>query len=311
MARPDTVGVVRVDEATGRGIAVATRANDRYAKLDPYEGARQAVAAAYRAVAAAGAEPLAVTDCLNFGSPEDPDSMWQFAEAVRGLADACRDLSIPVTGGNVSLYNGTGEPGRVDSSINPTPLVGVLGVLDDVAQATPSGWREKGLALYLLGVTRGEMDGSRFAELAGHLGGRPPVVDLEAETALAGALVAASREGLVVAAREVGEGGLAAAVAFGALRYEVGARVSLDEVASRDGITEAEVWLSESQGRAIVAVSPMGEARFVELCAERWVPAVRIGETSDSGVIEVVGRFTLSLKDLRAAWEAPLPERFG
>ncbi|MBN2176559.1 MAG: phosphoribosylformylglycinamidine synthase subunit PurL [Demequinaceae bacterium] len=311
MARPDTVGVVRVDEETGRGVAIATRANDRYTKLDPYEGARQAVAAAYRAVAVAGAEPLAVTDCLNFGSPEDPDSMWQFAEAVRGMADACRDLSVPVTGGNVSLYNGTGEPGRVDSSINPTPLVGMLGVLDDVARATPSGWRESGLGIYLLGTTRAELDGSRFAELSGHLGGRPPVVDLEAEAALAGALVAASREGLVGAAREVAEGGLAAAVALGALRYGVGARITLDEVATRDDLTVAEAWLSESQGRAIVAVEPMGEPRFVEMCAERWVLAARIGETSGSGAIEVEGQFTLPLGVLRVAWEAPLQERFG
>ena len=139
MARPDAVGVVRVDEATGRGVAIATRSNDRYTKLDPYAGASQSLAAAYRAVAIAGATPLAVTDGLNFGSPEDPDSMWQFAEAIRGIADACQALGVPVTGGNVSLYNGTGEPGRIDSSINPTAIVGVLGVFDDVDRATPVG----------------------------------------------------------------------------------------------------------------------------------------------------------------------------
>lgn len=309
MARPDTVGIIRVDEETGRGVAVATRANDRYTKLDPYEGARQAVAAAYRAVAAAGAHPLAVTDCLNFGSPEDPDSMWQFAEAVRGLADACRDLGIPVTGGNVSLYNGTGDPGRVDSSINPTPLVGVLGVLKDVARAIPSGWREGGLSLYLLGTTRAELDGSRFAELHGHLGGHPPNVDLEVEADLAGILVAAAREGLVGAAREVAEGGLAAAVALGALRYGIGARVSLEEIA-QGGVTIAQAWLSESQGRAIAVVLSMGEARFVEMCAGRKVSAVRIGETALSGKIEVEGQFVVTLEELRDRWEAPLPSRF-
>jgi phosphoribosylformylglycinamidine synthase II len=310
MARPDAVGVIRVDEETGRGVAVATRSNDRYTKLDPYEGARQAVAAAYRAVAAAGARPLAVTDCLNFGSPEDPDSMWQFAEAVRGLADACQELEVPVTGGNVSLYNGTGDPGRVDSSINPTPLVGVLGVIDDVADAVPSGWREPGLSVVLLGSTRAELDGSRFAELRGHLGGHPPAVDLEAEKALAGVLVRASSARLVAAAREVVEGGLAAAVALGALRYGVGVRVSIDEVVA-GGVTTAQAWLSESQGRAVVAVSPVGEARFIELCVERGVPAVRIGETCDSGQIEVTGQFTLPLDEAKAVWEAPLPARFG
>ena len=311
MARPDTVGVIRVDEATGRGVALATRANDRYTKLDPYEGARQAAAAAYRAVGAAGAEPLAVSDCLNFGSPEDPDAMWQFAEAVRGLADACRELGVPVTGGNVSLYNGTGQPGRIDSSINPTPLVAMLGVFDDVARATPSSWREAGLALYLLGTTRRELDGSRFAELSGHLGGRPPAVDLAVERALAVALVAASRDGLVDAAREVAEGGLAAAVALSALRYGVGARVVLDGVCERDGLTAAEAWLSESQGRVLVAVPRTEEQRFADMCAARGVPAARVGITDDSREVEVQGQFSLPLDEARAAWEAPLPAHFA
>jgi len=311
MARPDTVGVVRVDEATGRGVALATRANDRYTKLDPYEGARQAVVAAYRAVGAAGAEPLAVSDCLNFGSPEDPDSMWQFAEAVRGLADACRELDVPVTGGNVSLYNGTGEPGRIDSSINPTPLVAMLGVFDDVKRATPSAWREPGLSLYLLGTTRAELDGSRFAELSGHLGGLPPVLDLDAERTLAGVLIAASRDGLVHAAREVGEGGLAVAIALGALRYGVGVRIDLGELAERDSVTPTEAWLSESQARVLVAVPPSEEQRFVDMCAVRWVPAIRIGATEDSKAIDVQDEFTLPLDEARSVWETPLPERFA
>ncbi|BDZ41565.1 phosphoribosylformylglycinamidine synthase subunit PurL [Paraoerskovia sediminicola] len=144
LAQPDDGGVVRVDEETGLGVALATDANGRFAKLDPRTGAQLALAEAYRNVAATGARPLAVTDCLNFGSPEDPDSMWQLVEAIEGLADGCQELGVPVTGGNVSLYNGTGEPGRIDSSIHPTPVVGVLGVLDDVARATPSGFRESG-----------------------------------------------------------------------------------------------------------------------------------------------------------------------
>ncbi|WP_297084636.1 phosphoribosylformylglycinamidine synthase subunit PurL, partial [uncultured Demequina sp.] len=195
LARPDTVGVIRVDEATGRGVAIATRSNDRYTKLDPYEGARQSVVAAYRAVAIAGAVPTAITDGLNFGSPEDPDAMWQFVEAIRGLADVCQELGVPVTGGNVSLYNGTGEPGRTDSSINPTAIVGMLGILDTVERATPSGWRKGGQLLYLLGTTGADLDGSRYAELSGHLGGRPPATDIEAEKVLAEVMVSASRDG--------------------------------------------------------------------------------------------------------------------
>jgi phosphoribosylformylglycinamidine synthase len=311
MARPDVAGVVRVDEATGRGVAVATRSNDRYTKLDPYQGARQAVAAAYRAVAIAGASPLAVTDCLNFGSPEDPDSMWQFAEATRGVADACQDLGVPVTGGNVSLYNGTGEPGRIDSSINPTPVVGVLGVFDDVGRATPSGWREAGQLLYLLGRTRAELDGSQFAALAGHLGGFPPAVDVEAERVLAEVMVAASRDGLIDAAREVGEGGLAVAAALGCLRYGVGARIAVDDVCAHDGLTAAEALLSESQARVLCSVPRSEEQRWVDMLAARGVPATRIGVTDDSGALEVQGHFALALDEARAAWDAPLPAHFG
>ena len=139
LAQPEDAGVVRVDEETGLGVAVATDGNGRFARLDPYAGAQLALAEAYRNVAAVGARPLAVTDCLNFGSPEDPGVMWQFAEACRGLADGCRALGLPVTGGNVSFYNQTG-----DVAILPTPVVGVLGVLEDVTRRTPIGFRDRG-----------------------------------------------------------------------------------------------------------------------------------------------------------------------
>jgi len=311
MARPDTVGVVRVDETTGRGVAIATRSNDRFTKLDPYAGAIQSLAAAYRAVAVAGAAPLAITDGLNFGSPEDPDAMWQFAEAIRGLADGCQTLGVPVTGGNVSLYNGTGTPGRIDSSINPTAIVGVLGVFDDVERATPSGWREGGQILYLLGTTRPELDGSQFAALSGHLGGLPPVVDLEAERVLAEVMVSASRDGLIDAARDVSEGGLAAAITLGALRYGVGARVVLDELCERDGIGDAHALFSESQARALVAVPRGEEVRFAAMLEARGVPALRVGVTDDSSEIDVQGAFTVTLAEVREAWSAPVPRRFA
>ncbi len=174
LAQPEDAGVVRVDESTGLGVAISTDCNGRFAKLDPYAGAQLALAEAYRNVAVTGARPLAVTDCLNFGSPEDPDVMWQFAEAVRGLADACQELGTPVTGGNVSFYNQTGE-----TAILPTPVVGVLGVLDDVTRRTPQGFRSPGQVIYLLGTTRDELAGSEWAHVVhGHLGGLPPQVDL-------------------------------------------------------------------------------------------------------------------------------------
>jgi phosphoribosylformylglycinamidine synthase len=310
-ARPDTVGVVRVDEATGRGVAIATRSNHRYTKLDPYQGARQSVAAAYRAVAIAGAQPAAVTDGLNFGSPEDPDAMWQFAEAVRGVADACLELGVPVTGGNVSLYNGTGVPGQIDSSINPTAIIGMLGIFDDVRRATPSGWREAGQALYLLGATGDDFGGSVYAARLWDLTGLPPAVDMAAEKVLAEVMVSASRDGLADAAREVAEGGLAAAVAMGALRYGVGARIVLDEVVNRDGVSPAQAWLSESQGRVLVAIPRTEEPRWTAMLEARGVEFARIGVTQEEPVIEVQGQFTLPLERLRAAWEAPLPARFA
>ena len=172
LAQPDDAGVIRVDEATGRGVAIATDANGRYTKLDPATGAAQALAESYRNVCTVGARPLAVTDCLNFGSPEDPDAMWQLVEAITGLADACKVMGVPVTGGNVSLYNSHGKvKGLPDSSINPTPVVGVLGVMEDVRRAKPSGWHEEGLAIMLLGTTADELDGSAWSRAVhDHLG---------------------------------------------------------------------------------------------------------------------------------------------
>ena len=153
LAQPEDSGVLRIDEETGLGVALSVDGNGRYARLDPYEGAKLALAEAYRNVAVTGAEPAAVTDCLNFGSPEDPAVMWQFAEAVRGLADGCQQLGIPVTGGNVSFYNQTGA-----AAIHPTPVVGVLGIFDDVARRVPMGFppppTAEGDLLFLLGDTR-------------------------------------------------------------------------------------------------------------------------------------------------------------
>ena len=179
LAQPEDSGMVRVDEQTNLGVAIATDCNGRFAKLDPVRGAQLALAESYRNVATTGARPVAVTDCLNFGSPEDPDVMWQFAEATRGLAEGCRALGIPVTGGNVSFYNQTGEV-----AILPTPVVGVLGVIDDVTRRTPVGFADEGQQIYLLGTTRDELDGSEWAHVVhGHLGGLPPQVDLGVEAA--------------------------------------------------------------------------------------------------------------------------------
>ena len=309
-AFPDDAGVIRVDEETGLGVAIATDANGRYSYLDPARGAQLALAEAYRNVTTAGAIPRAVTDCLNFGSPEDPEIMWQFAQAVESLAGACQDMGIPVTGGNVSLYNQTGGV-----AIHPTPVVGVLGVFDDVTRATPSGWREPGQTIYLLGTTEAELDGSAWAEVtAGHLGGVPPQYKPEAEKELGEILINSSRDGMIDAAHDLSEGGLSQALVESCLRFDTGARIWLDEVCERDGVDVFTALFSESTARAIVAVPRSEEVRFKDMCTARRFPFVRIGMTDagdEAPSLDVVDHFTIGLDELSRTHEATLPKVFG
>ena len=311
LAQPEDSGMIRVDENTGRGVAIATDCNGRFTKLDPYTGAKLALAESYRNVCATGAIPLAVTNCLNFGSPEDPEVMWQFAEAVRGLADGCLELGIPVTGGNVSFYNQTG-----DTAILPTPVVGVLGVIDDVNRRTPMTWGPDGELIYLLGDTRDEFGGSEWAHLHGHLGGLPPHVDLQRERVLGEILVAGSRDGMLTAVHDVSDGGFAQTVVEMALRSGVGARMWLP-----DDVDPFVQLFSESAGRAVVVVPRSEEMRFTDMCAARGVAAHRVGVV-DSGlgvdagfpegtqVLQFGEYFTVSLDDLRAAHDRTLPALF-
>ena len=279
LAQPEDAGVIRVDDVTGRGVALSTDCNGRFAKLDPYAGAQLAFAEAYRNVAATGAVPLAVTNCLNFGSPEDPEVMWQFAEAVRGLADACLHMGTPVTGGNVSFYNQTGA-----TAIHPTPVVGVLGVFDDTARRTPMSWHTDGALIYLLGTTREEFGGSEWAHLHGHLGGLPPAVDLDAERVLGEILIAGSRDGMLDAAHDLSDGGAAIGLIEMALRSGTGARLWIP-----DGVDPFVFLLAESAARAIVVVPRSEELRFTSMCAARNFPAARIGVV-DSGLAAELGR---------------------
>ncbi|HEY2699996.1 MAG TPA: phosphoribosylformylglycinamidine synthase subunit PurL [Pseudonocardiaceae bacterium] len=303
LAQPSDSGMIRIDEQTQRGVALSVDCNSRYVALDPYQGAQLALAEAYRNVAASGARPVAVTDCLNFGSPEDPGVMWQFEQALHGLADACKVLGIPVVGGNVSFYNQTGG-----TAILPTPLVGVLGVIDDVRRRIPTGFgTEPGETLLLLGETRDEFGGSEWAHVAhGHLGGLPPKVDLAAETLLADVLIAGSRDGMLSAAHDLSDGGLAQAVVEAALIGESGARIVLP----RD-LDPFVALFSESTGRALVAVPRSEEPRFTEMCTMRGLPWAKVGvvdKESDSLEIQGVTEFTLS--ELREVWERTLPALF-
>ncbi|GGD26529.1 phosphoribosylformylglycinamidine synthase subunit PurL [Microbacterium faecale] len=304
---PDDAGMIRVDEESGLGFAIATDANGRYCQLDPYAGAQLALAEAYRNVAVTGAVPTAVTDCLNFGSPENPEVMWQFSQAVDGLADACQALSVPVTGGNVSFYNQTG-----DIPIHPTPVVGVLGIIDDVSRRIPSGWQDAGENIYLLGTTADELDGSAWSDVIhDHLGGRPPAVDLDGEKRLAELLQAARDEWLISSAHDLSEGGLAVAVAEGAMRFGVGARVWLSELMSRDGVDLTSALFSESTGRVIVTVPREEDVKFRGLCEGRGYPVLRIGVTDTQPDLEVQDVFTYPVAELRALSAATLPAHFG
>ena len=299
-AQPADSGVIRVDESTGRGVAVATDCNARFVALDPYHGAQLALAEAYRNVATSGAVPLAVTDCLNFGSPEDPHVMWQFQQAVRGLADGCALLGVPVTGGNVSFYNQTG-----DRAILPTPVVGVLGVMDDVAKRVPSGFQRDGDAVFLLGETRDELGGSEWAHhVHGHLGGRPPAVDLAHEQRLAQLLADAADRGLLTGTHDLSDGGLAQALVEAALVGGHGAEVALP------GDDAFVALFSESAGRVLVTVAPADAEAFAAAAGAAGVPAAQIGTTGGdslrAGELPV-----LPLEALRTAWEGTLPALFG
>jgi phosphoribosylformylglycinamidine synthase len=323
LAENADAGVLRIDEETGRGIAVATDASGRYTKLDPNTGARLALAEAYRNVSATGATPVALSNCLNFGSPEDAGVMWQFREAVHGLADGAVELGIPVTGGNVSFYNQTGsEP------ILPTPVIAVLGTIDDVATRIAAQAPAGEYALLLAGnATADELGGSIWQQVAHDtLAGLPPQVDLGAEQKLGEALSAL--RGTVAAAHDLSEGGLSQALVEFAVQS--GAAVSVDPAAALDadaatGSPVADVFtglFSETATRVLVAVAADKVATAESVFADHGVPVARIGETVVSGdtadtegqVIEVTtegAEFTLPVAEARAAWEGTLPGLFS
>lgn len=316
-ASPNDAGVVRVDEA-GKGIAFAADACGRFTKLNPYAGAQLSLAESYRNVACSGARPLAISDCLNFGNPEVPESMWQLVEAITGLADGCAELGIPVTGGNVSLYNSTKNdslaPGHIDASIHPTPVIVTLGVIDDVEKTVASGWQEEGLAVYLLGETAEELSGSEWARTVhDHLGGHPPKVDLAAEKRLADVLISAADDVLLDSAHDLSAGGLAQALVDCVLHSGTGVRVMLDDVAARDGVDLATLLFSETGARALVSVPRNFEDLFTGLCAVRGQSAIKIGTTQGTGAdarLEIQGVFDVLVEELRELSESVLPALF-
>jgi phosphoribosylformylglycinamidine synthase len=317
MAMPDDAGVIRIDERTGLGIALSTDANSRFAKLDPRSGAQISLIEAYINVATAGARPLAVTDCLNFGNPEHTDTMWQFVEAVEGLSDACLELEVPVTGGNVSLYNSTGNndeaEGGENYSINPVPVVGVLGVIDNVAKAVSSGFTAAGQDIYLLGATLPELDGSAWAGcIHDHLGGMPPIVDFTAVRNLASVLIDSASLGFVRSSHDISQGGLSQTIFECAMRREIGCEVYLEPVKLRDGVDDTEVLFSESLARAVITIAPGDEKFLSVLCTQYNVPMIKIGTTgylnpSGKPSVKIDGLFDIEVQRAKNISESVLP----
>jgi phosphoribosylformylglycinamidine synthase subunit PurL len=282
---------------TLKALVCSTDGKGRYVSLDPYLGAAHAVAEAARNVATVGATPLAVTNCMNFGNPERPEVMWAFAQSVRGMAAACRALETPVTGGNVSFYNESDE-----SAIEPTPVVGMLGMIEDYRLLVPAGFPEPSLAIYILGETLPELGGSEFAEvLLGTRSGRPPALDLEREAALHRLLIAAARQDLLAAAHDCSDGGVGVALAESAIAGDTGFALSLP------GDLPPHIMLfSESASRAIVAVHPGKAAALEDLAQGQGVPLVRLGDTG--GPRMVFDRlFEASVAEARAAFEDAIP----
>ncbi|MGH2724289.1 MAG: phosphoribosylformylglycinamidine synthase subunit PurL [Actinomycetota bacterium] len=287
--------VVRI-EGSLKAVALSTDGNGRYGHLDPFLGGAHAVAEAARNVASVGARPLAITNCLNFGNPERPEVMWAFAETVRGMAEACRALGTPVTGGNVSFYNESGE-----SSVYPTAVVGMLGLLDDYRLRVGSGFGP-GAVVYLLGETFPELGGTEYAEaVLGKVSGRPPGLDLAREAALHRLLVEGARADLLASAHDCSDGGLAVALAESATAGDTGFAVTLP------GDLPAHVALfSESASRAVVSVQPERAEPFDDLAAELEVPFARIGETGGPRMV-FDDLFEMAVAEARDIDESVLP----
>ncbi|MBW3657021.1 MAG: phosphoribosylformylglycinamidine synthase subunit PurL [Actinobacteria bacterium] len=300
-------GVVRLP-GSRKAVAVATDGNGRWCELDPREGTKRVVAEAFRNVACVGARPLATTNCLNFGNPERPEIMWQFAESVAGLGEACDALGVPVTGGNVSLYNETRPAPDADpQAIFPTPVVGILGVLEDAEHAVDIGFEDEGDVIFLLGAPTGPgLAGSELQRhLGGPLGGRLAPVDLDVEAALAVVLIEAARQGLLHSAHDVSSGGMLANLVESCLAGDIG--VTFHE---GDGIPPAQALFSESPGRVVVTVPSTSVPTFARLCADAGL-LMRDAGTVGGDRLVIGDLLDLDLEDVREAYTSGLPRALG
>jgi phosphoribosylformylglycinamidine synthase subunit PurL len=296
--------VVRV-ECSDKGLALSVDCNARMVFLDPYEGARLAVAECARNVSCAGGEPLGLTDCLNFGNPERPEIMWQFAEATRGLADACRQLGIPVVSGNVSLYNETEGKG-----ILPTPTVAVVGLLEDVRKSCGAAFREEGDLVAVLGETFGNLGGSEYLKaFFDKTAGRPSILDAERELALQRVVRELVREGALSSAHDCSEGGLGVALAECCLvdpDLRLGAKVALEA-----GKVPLHAYLfGEEPSRIVISFAPEQRAKVEAACREAKLPCAVVGEVGGED-LTVAGALSVSVATLTRAYRGGLQQVLG
>lgn len=298
---PGSDAAVVTIRGTRKALAMTTDCNGRFVYLDPEVGGKIAVSEAARNIVCSGAEPLAITDNLNFGSPEKSDIFWQMEKSVDGMAEACRVLSTPVIGGNVSLYNENAK-----GAIYPTPVVGMVGLVHDVNHITTQGFKNEGDVILVLGDTFAELGGSEFqAVVHGVTEGRPPQIDLDTEKRLLEAVLGAIQQGLVQSAHDLAEGGLAVALAESCISGNVGAKVQL-ETSLRPDVA----LFSETQSRILLSASPSQAAELEQFIASRGVPVANIGVVTGTTLeVQVNGAATLNrpVAGLKQVWEDVIP----
>jgi phosphoribosylformylglycinamidine synthase len=307
-------GVVRV-KGTNRALAMSVDGQGRFGLLDPRQGARLAVAESARNVACAGALPIAATNNLNFGNPQKPEIMWQFAEAVAGIGEACRALDTPITGGNVSLYNETDG-----KAILPTPVLGIVGVIEDASKVLTRTFKRGGTPVVLLGTTRPELGGSEYLyRVHGLIRGQAPALDLDAEKRLQRLLVDAAAEGLLLSAHDCSEGGLAVTLAeccFDTGGIGVVADVPEASVLrpSSFDLGQDATLFSESATRVVASTSPEDLEAFLQKANAAGVPAALIGRTGGARIaIQVAGvdGLDISVADAEQVWAHAIERYFN
>jgi phosphoribosylformylglycinamidine synthase II len=314
LVRPGSdAAVVRI-KGTNKALALSVDCNARYCLLNPYEGAKIAIAECARNLACSGAEPIGVTDCLNFGNPQRPDVMWQFVLAIEGLKDACEAMNVPIVSGNVSFYNETN-----DLSIYPTPMVGMVGLIEPAERAVTQWFKQQGDAIILLGNTREDLGGTEYLKVLHHREqGSPPLLSFELERSVQACTIRLIRDGLVESAHDCAEGGLAVALAeccMSGPNEAVGAVVQL----SVGGLRRDAVLFGESQSRIVLSVRPERLDRVMTLLRDAAVPAAMIGTVGGNRLAIRLegnspvsgGAIDLDLKTLHERWGQAIPRALG